>query len=334
METQYQLVETAGPAVGGLGAEIERAALGSLPPLKAKDGDWFDQHIGPPEEGPTYADWEILGRRAKRRAYCGHRPGHQYQAQFHRPTSGQYAASSLPCNDWRACLLGCNEWKALELTGRLKVGLREHNGELYKATVKGSDWKSLVDRLVDKGICYLRLPQPDDTMLLFLSDDPDWLDTELIVDEREVKFEPLLRLVPWGKRISGKLGLKQEERDDDGDGEGGSGEDQPATAKIVYEVMFSDATSRQRRAIADQAFEQTKHLDPRTGDQVEAALEVRMFWLKFFTEEAGCKVTHSLRRKTNLEIASIDWSGNRRYFGEDQSEWMEDDLEKDRCYST
>lgn len=234
--------------------------------------------------------------------------------------TGHRVQTQTYCNDYRHCDT-CNKRKV----SQIMTELQKAEGPLYTRTVMEEDWETVSHRWHRKGIQWRQFPmilnkvrfviinvreKNDDAYLLPddffypsatgefeypLDPTPDDPERRLI----PVRLADILRNIPAGRRLSGKLGKAPKLNRDN---------DEREAARV--EVVRSNASKEVSKEAWDEAVEDTSHLDPSTAAEAEAASQERSIAFKKRLWSKGIKYIDSHFETRYVRIDAIQWKAN------------------------
>jgi ribosomal protein L44E len=177
---------------------------------------------------------------------------------------------------------------------------RANDGDpVYKIKVQDDDWEATAKHLKREEIEYRRLPQDDDSSVVFLERDDSYFDdVERVSEFDEQEMETLVRFKPKKKRFSGNLGKKETPPTEKKTG---------PTVEVKVSQVCSDASAEVQRQAWKKAIEMTSNLLP-DEDTLQDALDERAKAYRKALRELGVKILYYRKRTRHVQISRIDWS--------------------------
>ena len=213
------------------------------------------------------------------------------------PVTGNFYKARYTCGQWRdddPCPI-CLQDRVNSITGRLHDALDETE-QLVAIILSPAQATKFVRRLRDRNLLYLRYPgDPDDTIIFDYTDAEDLASVEelIFVDNANFDFGALV-LTPERRRISGKLA--PEFKDD------------TEYVSIQFDQVYAEPGDQSLDACVDQAVAETEHLDPRTIDELQFAVDIRIQVFKDVILRTGGRIVHTQMSWARVPIdAHIAW---------------------------
>ena len=227
----------------------------------------------------------------------------------------------ITCKYYRECE-DCREKKYMnEVEPRLNHGQNHLNlGDRLRFETITEDERQAYQKRFSRGkFQYYAFPQPDDKLLI-IHNDPDgsgdelwdfgYDDHDLYNEDNglDLNFFTILRDVPERKKISGKLGRKQEEPENEGDGQAG---DEPETFPIKRPFLYKDGLSERDASIAYQkALVKTLDVWVETEHELQQAMFARINAMASEIKDAVVGYTFDVVTEGDIKL----WNANSNNF--------------------
>lgn len=232
-------------------------------------------------------------RRLQRIKDCG-----KY-AWWFDPHTGQKSGYIRYCENFRECPV-CLERRAKQEYEWMKLKIYQEEIQIMVKRVPNKKEGNKLTRGISKDQ-YLRYPQNDGTEILFF-DALTGIDGGEPVDENWIRdnahnWEDWV-LTPEGRNKSGTLHMPSQP------------DNQEKTTVITTKQFITDAPEAVVSPIMDRIVEETKHMNPKTPEEVEECLEMRFMRATAEIAQLGFNLS-VYEKKFRLIHSKINWQNSR-----------------------